>query len=951
MKNKMLLTLLMLFAGTTLHASQTAIKQEIVNFFKTNPNTWQDADIARIRNLISKYPKSGQAAYTLELEKKLEEKNRTIQAQSSATTTRATGSSQQSTQGGTGGITTQGTGYIPASTAATISGQGEQRQVTERVTTEPTKRSVIPQAPEAPTAQQRATTALQTQEIPSAPLAPEAPEAPEAPQAPSAPEDITKKKPEDKKPTTQKPTGLKPLTEKELAALSPEEKRASDRVFTEALLALAKSFDAFEKYKRDIKAALSTIVEKNEQFKKRQELTTVITSLDKFITDNLTYSKNLQVNSALEGMSKLIAPCVFDAQAFTQNMGVYLPILVVNIAASQRTTIETPNNAQAIASDGQAHDIIEEIIKAVSEDQGYKAFEIAFKKAAEEQKAKALENKAPKTEEKPIKATLSKDYFMELHAKINLLRLQPTFLKFVPLIKRLKDVADPVAKLQTTPVLFLLLATDSAVLNPRLIQGALSTQLLYSPDTMNDFMPKESLALRAMIDDHIQRLKTFKKSALDDFLNDRLAFAKAVRDIVNALEEAKAGAELQGSNAKDLADLVATLKTYSPDAKLLGEKLTAFGVKSEILKTILAIVGTYAKEKAVASKAADILKLAQAEFKKTKQPVGFLIIQELEKQQLLGANRLQRIKGLGRTPEAVQQAFVGLIGSMDEVNKLAKKEDFYKWIEPYGTLFEILKSAQDKFKEIQKNQEKFDLLIASLTALNDAKILPNKPYAPAITTAKGLIDTGVFKGKLTNLIQTLQEYSIASADTELATIAGDASKLPEFTEFKNELNRNLVAIMHDLLKIDVSKLNAGTAELAIPGLELESVTASTRGRNGAVYTAWAGIFKDLITLLSKDITQLDLAQFDTEKAKITKAANSKLEAANIKYLSTPTAKEQKEAIVNALTTYLDIIKTKLGYLKAVATVQAPEVKHKEEVSSGIPEAPLMEGEIPEAPPE
>lgn len=945
MKNKMIFKILMLCLCNPIYASTSArrqvIKKQLDPFLAQDSNTWTDADIARMKSLVQELQRGKDSSAQL-YDVKItagEEKRGMVKGIGGTGTGTGLGT-------GTGTVQPSAPNAPQAPTTQPLAPQapGTTATTTPSITTRPTTDTTS--TPASSTSSTTSSVLKPATETITVPLAPEAPEAPSGPK---------RKQEQEKLKPTPKPTGLLPLTPQQLAALSGEEKRASDRVFAEVIVALAKQYDSFEKYKAAIKNAFSELLKK-DAFKKREELSAVISTLDAFIKNNVTYSADFasKAQAATDDLGKLVIPCVFDAKAFQENVALYLSLLAVSIAASQRTVIE-PGHPQKVISDSTALDAIRTIVEAVQQDSGYKAYEQRKKVEATSE----LESKIK--QEVTTSATLIHDYLMLLHSHINTLRVQKEFLQFVPPIKRLKEARGPIDELITRPLLFLLLSSNSAELNARIIHGALSTQLLFSPDELDTVLQKDSLVLKAMIEDHTQRLKTFKKAPLAEFLNDRLVFAKNIKDILAALEEARSNAELQGTQTKDIHDVISTFRTYNPDQKLISEKLSSFGVKTETITKLMDFVSKYSKDKEKAGKAVEILKLAKQRYdKKTKTPIGDFIVSEIEKQKLLGAARLEKLKGLYRTPEGVQQAFVNIIGSPDEVNKLAKKDDFYQWIESYGVLFEVLNSALARFKDLANAQEKWDMLLATLAAMNENKILPNKPYAPAVSINKGFIETGVFKGKLEKLIKELQAYNIRQANTELTTLAEKAAAYPEFAEFSADFNTALVAIILGLLKNELEALNAGKnrAILEVPGIELKGSVAK---RNAQIYLQWYGIFKDLIAYLGKDISQFNDTIFNVEKDKIMKAAQDKLNSPNITYLTTsaaPAIKEQKDEVLRALSTYLDGMQQKLANLHAVSTTaKHAEVKHEQEKiesDGGVPVAPPPPGDagdgIPEAPP-
>ncbi len=864
-------------------------------------------------------------------------------------------------------------------------------------------------APHAPASTQGVSTSAVPSQAPGAPTIPAAPVMQPAPgivfAPPSAPPvapPLEAPHPVEEK-AVQKPVGkpasktglLEPLSADELQNLTDKERVASDAVVMETIAAIAresfsgpqgalytvgtKSFtNSFEAYCAFVIEQMSKLGT-NPAFKKRAELAALIGpdmpgSISRFVAENITkqpdvsmteflttFLQNVQSGALVDNtLVNIINPCVFNVASITGAAHTPVRTIVINLGVSQRIQQLNPSPADQVSSDGSVIDKMHEFIAAVRS-----------QLPPESESASLKTGKEPEAATPAI--TLSQDYVEVLRSMIDMLRLEPDFLKFSLLLgSQAQAVANskgsPLEKIKLTPLLIELQSTDQSLFTLNTLLSPMSAQLVFDATEFTQVVRSGAREFKAVFEDHRMRLAQ-QKGEVDvlAFLVDRLEKATKIKDIRDTI------AMLPGmiGNRPEIQLIQKQLHSLDPDVDQIFAQLNALTQRAlperieNIVRTTLA---AYKQEKVVARQALDILGAAKKEAQDKKIYVGDVIINRLQqevKHALSAADKrkLDELQGLYSTPASVQALYVRLVGSKQDVDAYATTNDFYTMIDPYGLLLMVVRDVQAEGERLDAKQ-RMALLIDSLTSLNEGKQTPNRSYVATIGTESALINAGVYKDTLTPMINALQSGDIDKVVHELDTLVSNAHLGVEhsqaYTQLRDGLRTLLLTTITDLVVNQIASLNSGKGEATIQGLPLEKVPFNEARRNASIYKALQGQFQPLVALLMPKGVRVDFAAVQADAvdaacaAVITNIEQRIVADAAIKWLSPLPAQQEKNNVIGLLRTYLmDTLKKQLMNVITVARSASGIASPSAEPSSefgGVPEAPALEGEVPAAPP-
>jgi hypothetical protein len=800
---------------------------------------------------------------------------------------------------------------------------------------------------------------------------------------------------------------LPELSVAELGSLSEKDKKQSDERVLEVLEELAKECfigdqkkvaqiktkglkppvfeDAYAAYRFFVKDRLAANVGLNEQFKKRAEFKTFIGYEDKqgqlfaFMDSNLNISAGLsmlygQVANNTQSLVQFFKSLMFNQGLIDTDATRLIETFGINVVVSQRPMM-TPALAGQIQSDYLVETVFMNLIDAVSRELPAPAaptltVEVESTQAAVVPGATQTEAKqrlgsflqkklAPETEtveEVEVRdaamVSLSHDYIDALYDQVNRLRIQPQFFKFAGLIGSVAREAamsssNPLDRIKKYPFLETLLSRDPLNFSLNKLKPAIQSQLVFQVEEMEEIL-RATPALNAMLNDHIERLKNRTKNVdVNAFIAEQVAAATSEKSLMTMATKLQ---RVVGTRP-EINALKEQLKSLSPDVNLIINSLKALSGKqpafseAQVRKVMSEYVERQKQKKAVI----DLLQAAKTKYAQERQPIdGFLYNEIISRKIVPQKWQLDAIfKAYDREAASILPLFTKVVGAQS-VDNIVSKEAFYQWIKPYGLLVKVIEQVPGE--PLQVGEGTLDVLLASLRALNTGEV-GNYHYVPVIQTEKGLITSGVYKGKLNGLIAAVEAYDIGRVLNELSAFIQNANpgvqNDAKFKEALSKLASYLVgAITGDIVK-QLTELDRGSGQLALKGLPLAGLSRAAAVRNAAVYGRIEGLFKPLLLFVTKNgqsLSQTDLSQLNVTAFR--EASNRVLAKVDemiqqyIPYLDSPSQDDQRRDIVEAIRTYLNEVAKQLEYLKSSAVVTAPNTPGgADAVSAGIPGAP------------
>lgn len=683
------------------------------------------------------------------------------------------------------------------------------------------------------------------------------------------------------------------LTDEELKNVSDKkwsekEKIESDKLFRDVLVEIAKEVfvkpagekqrvtvekasltdTPFKAYLFYIKEMLIAKLGSNEKFKPRVQLYALIgeddTPGDLFasIEKSLTYKSNEPLSAFLDRVRTehfftdavrqfiaLFASCVFDQNKFTELFDSDGKLFVANIVVTQRSVVSSPNLIQIIESQSTVLELFEQWI-----DQVRTAYQVdaTFSNVSE---------------------VLALMY--AFRDAINLLRLNPQFLKFQPLlgkemIEAAKKLNNPVAQMQAIPLLDTLFSFEipffGAKPNIQSFFDSCKSQLFFTKETNLEYIiTKDDTPILQILFSTYGKLLTTKRLAIIDpyeLINSRLQQAKTIKDVSTAITALK-GAVDQPSRIKRIFDELQRVD-FEPNSDAIVEELQVIvGVKDlRFEKNLRKVLEKYRADKQNAKKALTILTEAKKLYQKTNKPVGQFIVAEFTKNI---ANK-REFSDIERTALSFKKIFETVLGA-DTVKKVVTVEELYKWIEPYGLLMSILKKFPDEAKPLE-SEKQLQLLLDSLEALNTGTV-PVREYVSPINPNSGIIKSGAYKGNLTEVIASILQYDFKAMKEQVAQLVAQAGvgaeKTTEFNTIVDNAVQFLIMIVFDQIVKQLIELNKATGSILIDGMPLFQGSLAEQKENLQAYRILEKAFIPLLEYLYPKDILADPGKLDAEK--------------------------------------------------------------------------------------
>jgi len=191
-----------------------------------------------------------------------------------------------------------------------------------------------------------------------------------------------------------------------------------------------------------------------------------------------------------------------------------------------------------------------------------------------------------------------------------------------------------------------------------------------------------------------------------------------------------------------------------------------------------------------------------------------------------------------RTAETVKEYLQKKLGAgvtlarLSQQKKLGrfKVSNLFEMIEPYGLLLESLQQIPVVKKT---NKMRKELLDEILVAFNTGRFAPGLDEFSPTSGKRGLIESGIYKGKLKGLIEAFKALDLNSFEDKLKSLVGDADlgleSSDEYVEIVSATLEYLQEISIASIVVQLNELNKGVGFLEndpdkniIPGVLLKS---------------------------------------------------------------------------------------------------------------------------------
>ena len=760
-------------------------------------------------------------------------------------------------------------------------------------------------------------------------------------------------------------------------------------------------FDAFLFYIID---ELIAQVGQNKDFYNRIELqnlvkqiTDVATKQFKMTDNEVSFLKQkykeAQGGTLVAAFQKLFESCLFDGKAHEQQLARDVETLGITLVASQRST-KKASTLQEVSSDAQIARIIGQLVEQI----------LTVKK-----------------EDGKYQFTPKTNYIADFIKEIDRLRIHYEFFELKQikrgLIKLLLGITDdPKAlKAKDYPVLARLRAKDPHVFDPTNFRFAIPEQLFFNRDSYYEVI---AIDISQEEQQRIQQIDEDEKYSVRDKLTKsqevREEFVEKQQEGKFGLQQALAYHEIRLTAQLPEIDIheylegniegVITIKAISGTIKQLKgrvnpkQKSIIVALEKELkelkldIEKIIDLFKTLTNKKTISFEKTirdvltkeqgkkknaiafiEVLIAANTEYKKKKTPVSVFMFEELKRRAEKGGidkgvfSRAKRVFiDINRTPLSVRNLFSSVIIDGQVVNKYGPKESFYSWIEPYGLLLKVIqewsKNVESKSNDLAKNQ--YTLLVNSLESLDQRKMY-GETRVGILLREKDLLDSGIYKKKLTQLIAAITEDRIEDVLSLITKFVKERSikingngveNSKQFTALLSQFSLILLFVKSRLLAQELTDINTQKIETGITGLEIRGKKPKEITRNVQVYRAIADSFTTMLELLPKtqegnidkvikQLKMLDTKKLSEAKDKIIKSIKTKLEdpKSDIAFIAKEKSDKEKEItkIVGYFKTYLDAIQTRIEQFNKVAT-KVKEVKApppSPEVNGGPPPPP------------
>lgn len=761
-------------------------------------------------------------------------------------------------------------------------------------------------------------------------------------------------------------------------------------------------FDAFLFYIID---ELIAQVGQNKDFYRRIELQSLVKQITDVATKQFKMTDNevsflkrkykeAQGGTLVSGFKKLFESCLFAGKIHEQQLARDAETLGITLVASQRST-KKASTLQQVSSDAQIASIIEKLVEKI----------LTVKKDVDGK----------------YQFTPNTDYIIDFIKDIDRLRIHYEFFELKQIRKRviklfLGITDDPkTLKAKDYPVLAQLRTTDPNVFDPTNFRFAIPEQLFFNRDTYEqvittdisqrlkqkfkeikkdktlgirdkftrseevkeEFIEKQQekkFALQQALAYHEIRL-TAQRLEIDihEYLEGNIKGVTTIRAIKGTLQQLKGRVNPQ--QRKIITALENELKELKLDIeKIIGlfEKLTN---KKTITfeKTIHDVLTKEQGEKKNAIVFIEVLIAANKKYKNKKTPVSVFMFEEIKKRaekdgidegKFKWAKRV--FTDFNRTPISVQRLFNSVVGDAQVVNKYGPKESFYSWIEPYGLLLQVIQewseNVESKSKDLAEKQ--YMLLVNSLESLDQRKMY-GETRVGILLREKDLLDSGIYKNKLTQLIAAIAKDRIEDVLSFITQFVKKRSvkingkgveDTKQFAALLSQFSLILLFVKSRLLAQELTDINTQKIETGITGLKVPGKKPKETTRNVHIYKAIADTLTPMLELLPvpqegnsdnviKQLKMMDTKKLNKAKDETIKSIKTKLEdpKSDIAFIEKEKSDKEKEIteIVGHFKTYLDAIQARIEQFHKVAT-KVEEVKApppSPEVNGGPPPPP------------
>jgi len=688
----------------------------------------------------------------------------------------------------------------------------------------------------------------------------------------------------------------KEIKKPKLPVLSEQEQeKFSDQLFLDTMVQLSnEAFVPEEKkgidgYVAFIKSGLKRLP---KEFKKRVALEKIIQSggpFDKFVAEKIKRPASANLTSFLtklysqledpkksemvSQLMKLWRPAVFKANLLEKAVDDFATI-VINLVVGLRKEGKVDRSTQ-IASDNLVNLILQEFV----------------------------------SKKKPLEWLIW---------QFNRLRINPSFLKFNAILG-----SSAVAKSKGKGALFqakaapLLIAwRDKAANKKEFIPSKnflvkIEHQLFYTPKDFLQIKSDDPYLVKAL-NAYLAYLDKERKAFDVCSALEKLHKAKTIFDITRLVKSLSLRVDdasrkiLNGILTNVASDDINVDKIISGFQQLCSPKKITFDT------VIRKILDDYQKKAKIAGALLDSLKAIKKEYQKSKKPVDVLLYKKLSSISPLKDEAKKLFTYIYRTPRdirrMVQKYVVGDLKKKLEL--IARAEDFYNWIVPYGLLLMIFKEVSEI--ELEENQTRLGELVYAVKALDSGVDISEKKlesYIPVIAQYTDVISGGAYRGKLKKLIQALDKFDISAVKAFVDNFVKRATmgieKAKEYKAILRVLFQSLFQEKYNDIIKELSLLDENNG--VIEGLELTGVGPQKIVRNNMLYENMKGMFKPITDSLSRDYASFKKLNIKASGSQFNKAKAAFFKKLDQLFVDLKFSDADKTEIIRNIKKYFDLL--------------------------------------------
>lgn len=703
--------------------------------------------------------------------------------------------------------------------------------------------------------------------------------------------------------------------------------------------------NGFEAYYYYLKDRLIALVGYKQEFKARNELRQILGSeegdgtLKKFFDEKISSQKNTnfyaelitQNSNLLTSWITLWSPCFYNQTTITLDKTKrILETILINAIVAYRasSTITRPSQ---ILSDGLVEKSILEFLSVIAKEAPQTITqappEAESKENAEtenEKESESIIQKKKETEQKLNKFLLSKtkppstqaiqetenyslpsfskDYALHLYDLLNRLRVNQEFCREFDIIgfnanKNFKAITGKpgggVAGRTAIPLLIWLGVLETTKRSSD-FRDIATAQLVFDKSDLEPELKALKKLLDALFDFHMKELKRNKKKIdIGELFNREILELKDIKALLalckrvaSIIEPSTILTRLQDSLGQPTLNsdtILALLNELIEKEK--GQKL-----ENNTAGTIRKFVEAYNKINAKKILIIEILQKAKTAYEKTKKFVTddlYKGIAALKPQPISTYKLKDEFYGISRMPDTLYALFANkaLLGSGTELSKIIPKTEFRRYVLPYGLLLNVIKESYNDTVVLRN----------ALEAMNAGAVKATERYPDAIggsSEVKTLINTGLYKGTLRDLIAALEAKDIESLRNSIITYLNqdrinplaDNQKKIDINKLLTEMSGALAQQFVAEVVTSIEVLNSGSGvcpetspNCLIPGLSLDERDKKIKTRNALLYKGLEGQFKSVLTMLkpggstinAEQLKNLSLEKLKTEFTKVT----------------------------------------------------------------------------------